>query len=169
MHGEVSLPVGRNIEKVRSNGAIFGRNMQCLKRFSEHMPSPSNKLSILFSRVQDYIFLKSSKNFSMKHVCYIKLRKYLQNSVFSTNISATRREKSWHMHPCFFCYHLLVIVNISMRSLVSIEQQSPRRPCEGKMKAKLALYNAILTAHEINFLTNIPFFKKSSYYIYHTC
>ena len=58
MHGEVSVPVGRNIEKVRANGAVFGRNMQCLKRFSDDMGSCSNKVSILFSRVHVYISLE---------------------------------------------------------------------------------------------------------------
>ena len=33
------------------------------------------------------------KSFSMIYVCYIKLRKYLQNDVFLMNISAARREK----------------------------------------------------------------------------
>ena len=36
---------------VRANGAVFGRNMQCLKRYSEEMASDCNK-RILFSRVK---------------------------------------------------------------------------------------------------------------------
>ena len=52
MREKVSLPVGRNIEKVRANGTVFGRDMQCLKMYSEEMASDCNKLSILFSRVK---------------------------------------------------------------------------------------------------------------------
>ena len=52
MHEKVSLPVGRNMEKVRANGAVFGRDMQCLKMYSEKIGSDCNKLSILFSRVK---------------------------------------------------------------------------------------------------------------------
>ena len=33
------------------------------------------------------------KSFSTIYVCYIKLRKYLQNDVFLTKISAAMREK----------------------------------------------------------------------------
>ena len=63
MHGEVSLLVGRNIEKVKANGAVFGRNMQCLKRFSQHMASATNKLSILFSKENIYISLEYLETF----------------------------------------------------------------------------------------------------------
>jgi len=52
MREKVSLPVGRNMEKVRANGAVFGRDMQCLKMYSEKIGSDCNKLSILFSRVK---------------------------------------------------------------------------------------------------------------------
>ena len=40
------------MEKVRANGAVFGRDMQCLKMYSEKIGSDCNKLSMLFSRVK---------------------------------------------------------------------------------------------------------------------
>ena len=50
MREKVSLLVGRNMEKVRGNGVVFGRDMQCLKMYSEKIGSDCNKLSILKSK-----------------------------------------------------------------------------------------------------------------------
>ena len=129
------------------------------------IPSQSHDISsflmpviqlIYSSSVEAYLLWKCCFNYvsSMLHMCSISIKCDAQSKAWDillvlTSVAANLCNKC----PSGYSNKTAVKVILSMRSLVSIEQQSPRRPCDIKARSHRAKMNIFFSLILFRFLS----------------